>query len=294
MAKPGGISDIMKAALLKAPVQTIMKRLYDNVYYPKVYNNISLHDKAVLEQKGEYALEEQIISDVFKKDIMQAFAIQYKRKNVAVASLQGSKLNKIQKKGMLDYIAFNCINSPTDLKEEELIQIEGRESNRSFEICYRNNHLPMKRLNINNVKTYRPKALGEYVTRRCACAERKILGTILDQYQKLKIPQGSKVKLGGKLYLYTKMEPCLYCMLGLKEFIKKTNTKLYLMYEELIYEVNRDRIENYPKRIYNLLSPTPYTELVEYDPVLANEIKDDIESRRGIDISERWQPFVIY
>lgn len=289
-----GHSDIIKAALIKNSVQVIMKRLYKNIYRDEELKKMTKIERTEQESKGTETLEDAIISKVFnQKKLMKAFAIQYTRNNVATASLQNSQLNKAEGgRKILDFIAFNDINYINELTSDEKKQIEGTDTNRPFEICYKNKGLQVKRIDINNLETYKPKKLGGYVSGRYNCAERKILGTILHQYkQSLNYEYG---KLGGTLYLYTKMEPCLYCFTGLKDFINETGTKICLVYEELLYEITRDRLNLKPPNLLNLIAPTPYAILEQYDINLAKSLQNEMIKRNKPDIATRWQPFESY
>ncbi|WP_442598175.1 hypothetical protein [Neobacillus sp. D3-1R] len=68
-------------------------------------------------------------------------------------------------------------------------------------------------------------------------------------------------------------------MTALNEFIEHTGTKVYLLYEELIFEIVRDNLSFGPRFITNIIEPTDYNKLFDYDPSLANKVRLDYAKR---------------
>jgi len=192
----------------------------------------------------------------------------YVRNNVGIASIQKSNISIRE-----DFIAFSNVNSITAINDADKNLL-----NRfNLSLCLKDEKtLPVKRLGVNNLEIYIPTSLGFAESKVC-CTERKIISKIMVMMKAKNIEEG---KLGGTLYLYTKLEPCVYCMTALSDFIEYTGTKVLLLYEELIFEIVRDNLTSGPKFITNLINPTNFDKLNKYDPALANMVRADYQ-RRG-------------
>jgi len=211
-----------------------------------------------------------LIDNKLKYSIAYLNGNNYSNANVGIASLQKSSLSKRD-----DFIAFNNLNKRQDINKEDKVTLK----NYNFTICLKDEKtLPVKRVGINNLEIYFPQKLG-FAKKKANCTERKILSKILRMMQKKRIVKGN---LGGTLYLYTKLEPCTYCMTALTEFINETGTQIYLIYEELIFEIVRDNLSYGPTFITNVIEPTNYVKLYAYDPELAEMVRNDY-FRRGKD-----------
>ncbi|MGN4707041.1 hypothetical protein [Bacillus cereus group sp. MYBK194-1] len=294
-------NEILIATVIKNSVRQICKRLYTNVYRDEIEKYVMATYKKKRKLKKIAVLENAVISNVFaQKNIMKCFVHRkdFEGFNVAAISLQNSTITKHTAKKIIDFIAFSNIDVEDDLTDMEKDSIQENYAQRSFRICYRNENLKVKRLSYKNPEFYTPAVLGRYPATRYSCAERKILGTILGKFKEFQRhhPEYKNEKLGGTLYLYTKMEPCFYCMNAIDEFIKETNTKVYIVYEELLFEMTRDRLfaghKGYSK--LDLIAPTPYRTLELYDKELAESFCEEIKDRKGINIAGRWQPFIDY
>ncbi|MBD8847064.1 hypothetical protein [Priestia megaterium] len=174
-------------------------------------------------EKTEEEKEEQKQKQKQKR-IRTAFQEDDLGNNVAIAYLKNKELTK-------HYFANSVINIPNDIDENSTLEI-----NKIATICYIDavhQELPVRRLDVKNLKFYEPSFKG-YAGTKQACCERKILAKIL---QEAKENQGVKALKRSELHLYTKLEPCIYCFMAMKQFIKENKIDLYLYYGDLQKEL---------------------------------------------------------
>lgn len=139
------------------------------------------------------------------------------------------------------YFAHHSINSVTDLGTF-LISGSGGFSN-GTKICLKNGNpdFPVVRIG-SNLKVYTPTHFSGYAERRKGCCERKIIETISRQIEccNLSDPEDAK----AHLFLYTKLEPCIYCYMAMETLIEKyRNIAIHLYYHEQVYNMILQRDE---------------------------------------------------
>ncbi|MDD1515783.1 hypothetical protein [Priestia megaterium] len=158
-----------------------------------------------------------------QKRIKMAFE-EKDRQNVAIAYLETKEFKK-------HYFANSLINDPNDIDDNSRLAI-----NKIATICYIEGvkqEFPVRRLDVKNLEFYIPNFQG-YAGEKLACCERKILAKVLQEAKK---NQEIKELKGSKLYLYTKLEPCIYCFKAMKQFIKENDINLFLFYGDLQKEL---------------------------------------------------------
>jgi hypothetical protein len=227
-------------------------------------------------RKYKYVNPVMLNVDVGSLTVLQKALVHHtanNKKNVGIATLQNSKLGSCK-----NYIAFNFIQDEKDrdkhlILNNKLVFEKINILNKPLKLCFRNeNILPVKRLKVKNLETFQPAHTSKFALNRSACSERKILSEILKEMKSQGIKEG---ELGGTLYLYTKLEPCAYCMMAMQEFMDKTGVVIKLMYEDLALEMARQNFTTIgPTDLTDITYPTHFDTIREYDSDLAKYIQD--------------------
>ncbi|MGD6964554.1 hypothetical protein ACQCVB_20335 [Fictibacillus phosphorivorans] len=288
------ISDKYKAAFLKKPIQDLLPRLYYDLHRNCAINTLDQKEiKKYKNEKNEWIEHKLVGRAIEKSPILKAMIHREKHQgyNVSVAFLQDSIVNNKMDQSMRYYIAFNegteqrLSNAEKKIIEENKIKLN---------FCSKSEVLDVIRLKVENLDTYIPKSKGVFASRKQNCAEKKILSKIYEELLEIKDNQHYK----GKLFIYTKLEPCIYCVNAIEDFTNKTGIKVYIVYEELIYELIRENFikdTDKFKAIINVISPSEYETIKEYDHELANRLKKSIELRRpNLSIEENKHEFKFY
>lgn len=211
-------------------------------------------------------------------------------KNISIAFLQNTIINKTLKRSMNYYIAFNE-GTEIIISDDERTLIEKYPNQLTY--CKKSEILDVIRLKVENLETYTPLSKGKFASKKQNCAEKKIVSKVFEEFQ----TYGSE-NLGGELFIYTKLEPCGYCVNAIEDFYERTGIKIFLIYEELIYEIIRENFIGATtkyKAIINIISPSELETIEQYDSQLANKIKESIENRKPeLDIRKNMHRFKFY
>ncbi len=291
------ITDKYKAAFLKKPIQDLLYTMYYEFHRDVAISELQKEqDYHKYQDSGGDWIEFHLVSQAIKQsDILKSMIHRNERshngKNVSVAFLQNSIINEKLQRSMNYYIAFNE-GTEKNLSNEEISIIEAHQSQLTF--CKKSEILDVIRMKVGNLETYTPLSKGKFASKKQNCAEKKIISQVFEEFQ----ANNGSTAIGGELFIYTKLEPCIYCVNAIEDFIKRTGIKVFIIYEELIYEIIRENFiadTTKFKAIINIISPSEFETIEEYDSDLANKIEKSINKRKNeLDIKKNKHLFKFY